>query len=125
MHTTKFFSISMLFFRYALCVNKTNGTTALHKISKGKRLAETPVLTTFNYEIRSAAMTVASNSNPGDKSVVLVAYDAIGDVARVYSIQKTEGFRGRHPLCSATTGLLITNTISSICFLLKKIIDLL
>ena len=119
MHTTKFFSISILFFRYALCVNKTNGTTALHKISKGKRLAETPVLTTFNYEIRSAAMTVASNSNPGDKSVVLVAYDAIGDVARVYSIQKTEGFRGRHPLCSATTGLL-TNTISSICFLRKK-----
>ena len=72
MHTTKFFSISILFFRYALCVNKTNGTTALHKISKGKRLTETPVLTTFNYEIRSAAMTVASNSNLGDKSIVLV-----------------------------------------------------
>ena len=78
------------------------------------------MLTTFNYEIRSAAMTVASNSNPGDKSVVLVAYDAIGDVARVYSIQKTEGFRGRHPLCSATTGLLITNTISSTYLLFKK-----
>ena len=65
-------------------------------------------------------MTVASNSNPGDKSIVLVAYDAIGDVARVYSIQKTEGFRGRHPLCSATTGLIITDTISSTLILSNK-----
>ena len=64
-------------------------------------------------------MTVASNSNPGDKSIVLVAYDAIGDVARVYSIQKTEGFRGRHPLCSATTGPA-TNTFFLLIARFKK-----
>ena len=74
------------FIRYAMCVNKSNGTTSLHKISKGKRVGETPVITTFNYEIRAAAMTVSSHS-PADKTVVLVAYDAIGDVVRIYTIQ--------------------------------------
>ena len=84
-----------LYCRYAMCVNKSNGTTSLYKISKGKRLAETPVVTTFNYEIRSAAMTVAS-SHPSDKSIVLVAYDAIGDVVRIYTIQvSTDSARQR------------------------------
>jgi len=79
---------------YALCVNKNNGTTALFKISKGKR-ADDPIRT-FNYEIRSAAMSFSA-----DKTVILVTYDAIGDVGRIYTIQKTEGYRGRHPLCPA------------------------
>ena len=70
-----------------MCVNKSNGTTSLYKISKGKRVSETPVITTFNYEIRSAAMTVSASHSPADKSVVLVAYDAIGDVVRIYTIQ--------------------------------------
>ena len=79
---------------YALCANKNNGTTALYKIAKGKR-ADEPIRV-FNYEIRSAALSFSA-----DKSVILVAYDAIGDVGRIYTIQKTEGFRGRHPLCAS------------------------
>ena len=78
---------------YALCVNKSNGTTLLYKISKGKR-NEDPIRI-FNYEIRSAAMSFSA-----DKNILLVTYDGIGDIGRIYSIQKTEGFRGRHPICS-------------------------
>ena len=78
---------------YALCVNKTNGTTALYKISKGKRNDEP--IRIFNYEIRSAAMSFSA-----DKNILLVTYDGIGDIGRIYIIQKTEGFRGRHPVCS-------------------------
>ena len=78
---------------YALCVNKTNGTTVLYKISKGKRNDEP--IRIFNYEIRSAAMSFSA-----DKNILLVTYDGIGDIGRIYIIQKTEGFRGRHPVCS-------------------------
>ena len=78
---------------YALCVNKNNGTTLLYKISKGKRNEEP--IRIFNYEIRSAAMSFSA-----DKNILLVTYDGIGDIGRIYVIQKTEGFRGRHPICS-------------------------
>lgn len=92
---------------YALCVNKTNGTTALHKIHKGRQKDEP--LRIFNYEIRSAAMSFSA-----DKSVILVTYDAIGDIGRIYTLQKTEGFRGKHPLCPQCPSLDVLQSPSHI-----------
>ena len=92
---------------YALCANKTNGTTLLYKIAKGKR-NEDPIRI-FNYEIRSAAMSFSA-----DKNILLVTYDGIGDIGRIYIIQKTEGFRGRHPICSHCPSLENMNSPSHI-----------
>ena len=91
---------------YALCVNKTNGTTALYKIAKGKRNDEP--IRTFNYEIRGAAMSFSA-----DKNIILVTYDGIGDIGRIYLIQKTEGFRGRHPACRNCPSLEALSPCSS------------
>ncbi len=80
---------------YALCLNRSSGTTAVHKLTRGHRHEEP--LATLPFETEIAALGVSA-SDP--QCMTLLTYDASKALARVYALQKTEGFRGRHPVCA-------------------------
>ncbi len=83
---------------YLLTINRTSGTSALYKCSKGRKL-EDP-LATFPFEAGAAAIGAC-----GDGSATLLIYDAGQCLARVYSVHKTDGFRTRHPACARCPAL--------------------
>ncbi len=95
---------------YALCVNRAAGTTSLHKLTRGRKLEEP--LTTFPFEADMAAMGVSASDR---QCVTLLVYHAAKAVARVYTLQKTEGFRGRHPACGRCPPLELLSCQAHIC----------
>ena len=92
---------------YALCKNKAQGTTALYKITKGRKHEEP--IANFNYEVELAALGMSA-----DQNVTLMAYDMNNDVTRIYTLAKTEGFRGRHPICAHCPALEVIGSHSHI-----------
>ncbi len=79
---------------FALCRNRAAKSTSLYKLSKGRRHEEP--IAVFNYEVELAAMGMSA----GDQNVTLLTLEAGREVARIYTLAKSEGFRGRHPICA-------------------------
>jgi hypothetical protein len=78
---------------YVFCVNRSNNSTNLHKLSKGRKHED--ILLTLNHSVELAAIGTSPDL---DKSVFLLAYDATKEAAKIFTIQKTEGFRAKHPV---------------------------
>ena len=78
---------------FALCRSRSAGTTALYKITKGRRNDEP--IAVFNYVVELAAMGMSA-----DQNVTLLTFEPEHEVARIYTMSKSEGFRGRHPICA-------------------------
>ncbi len=83
-------------FAYALCVSRSSSSTSLHRLTRGRRHEDPLAVLPFEAEVAAAAVS------PADRQcVVVLAYDPGRAAVRVYTMQKTEGFRGRHPCCSS------------------------
>ena len=77
---------------FALCRNRTAGNTALYKITRGRRNEEP--IAVFNYVVELAAMGMSADQT------ILLTFEPDREVARIYTMSKSEGFRGRHPICA-------------------------
>ncbi|TRY63925.1 hypothetical protein TCAL_14293 [Tigriopus californicus] len=77
---------------YAVCRNHSNSSTNIFKIIKGKK-PDDPILS-LNYDVDMAAMGMSA-----DQNVTLLLYSVQHDSARIYFLSKTDGFRGKHPIC--------------------------
>jgi hypothetical protein len=92
---------------FALCRNKTAGTTALYKLTRGRKHEEP--ITVFNYDVELAAMGMSA-----DQNVTLLTFEAGREVARIYTLAKSEGFRGRHPICAHCPPLEVLSSPSHV-----------
>ena len=77
---------------FALCRNRSAGNTSLYKITKGRRNDEP--IAVFNYIVELAAMGMSADQT------LLLTFEPDREVARIYTMSKSEGFRGRHPICA-------------------------
>ena len=77
---------------FALCRNRSAGNTSLYKITKGRRNDEP--IAVFNYVVELAAMGMSADQT------ILLTFEPDREVARIYTMSKSEGFRGRHPICA-------------------------
>ena len=78
---------------------KTNAVS-LYKLSKGRKLEQGEPIVTFDQQIDIAAMGLTSTDQ-----VVLLAYTKGSETASLFTLSKSEGFRGKHPVCSQCVGL--------------------
>ena len=92
---------------YGLFINRSNSTTTLHKLTKGRKHED--AIATFNFEVDLATIGMSA-----DQNVTLLIYESGREYARVYTLQKTEGFRGRHPICATCSPLELISSPSHV-----------
>ena len=72
---------------YVICNNNNENTSALYKLIKGRKLEEP--ISTFAFPVSEATLMLGS-----DKNLFLLILDVNSNGLKVFSVMKTQGYRG-------------------------------